>query len=227
MVIADLKNLKRLPYGIQWAVSIGLGIVVWFCAVSFVRFLPAPLQLLSMLIPIACFSYGLYVLPKWQEEGKQQDLIKSLMERERAHRLMRQHHLNLASGDVEFDGAMRALREMYPEEIEVTQQEEHGSTPHAQLAPPQQATYLLKVQQEVMQACGDIGWAAIEYVSGRGAQNCDKDGWISVDKLRDNWAKVYGLKVDDLRSLLSALTNIQVGEWRDSSLKEWRLLLTL
>ncbi|MCY7276158.1 MAG: hypothetical protein LH702_21085 [Phormidesmis sp. CAN_BIN44] len=220
-------NLKRLPYGTQWMASIGIGILTWFVAISFVRALPPPLQLLSMLVPIASFGYGLYVLPKWQEEGKQQDLIKSLVERERAHRLMRQHHLNLASGDVEFDGAMRALKEMYPEEIEVTQEAERGTTPHAQLAPPDQSTYLLKVQQEVMQACGDIGWSAIEYVSGRGAQNCDKDGWISVEKLRDNWAKVYGLKADDLRSLLSSLTNIQVGEWKDSNLKEWRLLLTL
>ncbi|PSB14401.1 hypothetical protein C7B65_26500 [Phormidesmis priestleyi ULC007] len=133
---------------------------------------------------------------------------------------MRQHHLNLATDDIEFDGTLRELQSMYEPEAE-------GTTPHAQLALPGKAAYLLKVQQEAMQACGDIGWALIEYVSGQGAQHCEKDGWISSEKLRANWGKKFGLNTEHMKSLLSALVNIQVGEWRDSSLKEWRLILTL
>lgn len=214
-------NLKRLPYGVQWMASIGIGILTWFGAISFVRALPPPLQLLSMLVPIASFSYGLYVLPKWQVEGKRADLIDSLKERELAHRMMRQHHLNLATDDIEFDGTMRELEAMYPVDPP------DSMTPHAQLALPEQATYLLKIQQEVMQSAGDIGWSLIEYLSGQGLQYCEKDGWISVEKLRANWGKKFGLNTENLKTLLSTLGGIQAGEWRDSSLKEWRLLLTL
>jgi hypothetical protein len=218
--------LKRLPYGIQWGIAIGVGIFTWFVAVSFVRLLPAPLQLVTMLVPIACFSYGLYVLPKWQDEGKRKDLINSLKEREYAHRMMQQHHLNLATDDLEFTGTMRELTAMYPVDLS-DDQPQQGTTPHAQLAPPEQANYLLKVQQEVMQSCGDIGWALVEYMSGQGAQYSDKEGWISTEKLRSNWGKKFGLNTEQLRTLLSALVSIQVGEWKNSSMLEWRLLLTL
>ncbi len=218
--------LKRLPYGIQWGMSIGVGIVTWFVAVSFVRLLPAPLQLLSMLIPIACFSYGLYVLPRWKDEGKRRDLIESLKEREYAHRIMQQHHLNIATDDIEFNSTMRELEAMYPVD-NPADRTPSGTTPHSQLALPEQATYLLKVQQEVMQSCGDIGWALVEWASGSGSKYCGQDGWISVEGLRANWGKKYGLKTDDLKTLLSALVGIQIGEWRNSELKEWRLILTL
>lgn len=215
------SGLKHIDPGLQWAIAFTSGILTWFIAISFVRILPAALQLLSMLFPVACFAYALYVLPQWQETGKRKDLINSLKEREYAHRLMRQHHLNLATDDIEFDGTMRELQAMY----EPGQHD--GTTPHAQLALPDQATYLLKIQQEVMQASGDIGWSAIEYLSGNGSQYCDKDGWITVEKLRSNWGKKFGLNTETLKTLLSTLGGIQCGEWRDSQLKEWRLLLTL
>ncbi len=216
-------GLKEVDPGLQWAIAFSLGILTWFVAISFVRVLPAALQLLSMLFPIACFAYALHVLPKWQETGKRKDLINSLKEREFAHRMMRQHHLNLTTDDLGFDGTLRELEAMYA--VEEPQQ---NVTPHAQLSLPEQATYLLKVQQEVMQACCDIGWALVEYMSGQGSQYSDKkDGWISTEKLRANWGKKFGLNTEQLRTLLSALVTIQVGEWKNSSMVEWRLILTL
>lgn len=212
---------KHIDPGLQWAVAFTSSILTWFTAISFVRVLPAALQLLSMLFPVACFAYALYVLPQWQEVGKRKDLINSLKEREYAHRMMRQHHLNLATDDIEFDGTMRELQAMYEPEAKGI------STPHAQLALPEQATQLLKLQQEVMQACGDMGWALIEYVSGKGAPHREKDGWISVEKIRSNWGKNFGLNTEQIKELLMVLVNIQAGEWRDSSLREWRLLITL
>lgn len=215
-------GLKEIDPGLQWAIAFSSGILTWFVAISFVRVLPAALQLLSMLFPIACFAYALYVLPQWQVTGKRKDLINSLTEREFAHHTMRQHHLNLATDDLGFDGTLRELEAMY--DIEEPQQ---SVTPHAQMALPEQSTYLLKVQQEVMQACGDIGWALVEYMSSQGSQYSDKDGWISTEKLRANWGKKFGLNTEQLRTLLSALVNIQTGEWKNSSMLEWRLILTL
>lgn len=217
-----VNRLMRLEgYGQQWGVAVGIGFLTWFLGISFAKILPAPLQLLTMLIPIACFSYALWILPKWQKEGSRQDLIDSLVEREGAHKLMRQHHLNLGFIDREFEQTAQAMDEAYgidPEPI--------TATPHAELSLPDKASHLLRVQQEVMQACGDIGWLFVEYVSSKGAQYCDSDGWINVDKLRSNWARNYGLNADNLKQLMIALNNIQIGEWRDSSMREWRLLLS-
>lgn len=219
-----VNRLRQSSYSHRWAVSFGVGFFTWFMVVCFAKILPPSLQLLTMLIPVGCFSYALYVIPQWQKEGRSKELIESLVEREGAHKLMRQHHMNLLFIDREFEQTIAAMDEVYG--INSESSEPIHSVPQAELPIPEQTNYLLKVQQEVMQACGDIGWSLVEYTSGRGTNYCDKDGWITVEKLRSNWAKNFGLNTDNLRQLLIALNNIQIGEWKDSSLSEWRLLLT-
>lgn len=221
-----LSWMPQIDYGRQWAVSFGAGCFTWFLIICFAKILPAPLQLITFLIPICCFLTALSVLSRWQRQGRRDELIDSLQERERSHALMNRHHFNLASMDMEHHQAMQALRGMFPDEEE-EDPSMRGVTPHAQLSPPDQAVYLLRVKQDVMQACGDIGWLCVEYMSGQGSQYFDKEGWITVEKLRSNWGKKYSLNTEQLRQLLTALTHIQTGEWRDSSLKEWRLLLTV
>ncbi len=214
--------MPQANYGQQWAVTFGTGCFTWFILICFARILPPSIQLLTFTLPILCFVHALHILPKWQKEGRRQELTESLIEREISHGMMNQHHRNLATMDLDHTQQMQEIGNLYPE-----QSDEWGATPHAELAPPEQASYLLKLKQEVMQACGDIGWLCLEYLSGQGSQYCEKEGWISVEKLRGNWGKKYGLNTEQLRHLLAALTGIQAGEWRDSNLKEWRLLLTL
>lgn len=210
-------------YGQQWAIVVGTGYLTWFILICFARILPAPVQLLTFLLPILCFIHALHILPKWQKEGRRKDLTESLIEREISHSMMNRHHRNLAAMDLDHQQQMMELTHLYPEQDD----EEYGSTPHAELAPPEQATYLLKVKQDVIQACGDIGWLCLEYLSSKDTQMSDKDGYIPVEKIRSNWGRNYGLNTDNLRELLVALTSIQMGEWRDSTMREWRLLLTL
>lgn len=214
-----LKRLETDPAQ-QWAVVFGLGFFTWFAIICFARILPAPLQLLTMLIPIALFTYALWILPRWQKQGRRRDLAESLSEREFNHAAMLRHQINLKSIDAEFLATARELDELYDDASP-------GATPHAQLEAPEQNGYLLKVQQEVMQSCGDLGWHFIEYVSGKGKGSADKEGWISIEKLRSNWGRNLNLNTEQMRHLMSALVQIQVGEWRDSTLTEWRLLLTL
>ncbi|MBE9011029.1 hypothetical protein IQ250_12510 [Pseudanabaenaceae cyanobacterium LEGE 13415] len=218
-----LSWMPESNYGQQWALTFGSGCFTWFILICFAQILPPAIQLLTFLIPILCFIHALHILPKWQKEGRRKDLTESLIEREVSHSMMNQHHRNLAAMDLDHNQQMSELTHLYPEQ----NSDEWGSTPHAELAPPEQATYLLKVKQDVMQACGDIGWLCLEYLSSKATQISDKDGWISVEKIRSNWGKNYGLNTDNLRELLVALTGIQMGEWRDSSLREWRLLLTV
>lgn len=214
--------MPQADYGQQWTVTFGAGCFTWFILICFAKLLPPSIQLLTFLIPILCFIHALHILPKWQKEGRRQELTESLIEREISHGMMNQHHRNLATMDLDHNQQMQELGNLYPE-----QSSEWGVTPHSELAPPEQATYLLKLKQDVMQACGDIGWLCVEYLSGQGAQYGDPEGWITVEKLRSNWGKKYGLNTEQVRQLLTALTGIQAGEWRNSDQKEWRLLLTL
>lgn len=214
--------MPQADYGQQWAVTFAAGCFTWFILICFAKLLPPSIQLLTFLVPILCFIHALHILPKWQKEGRRQELTESLIEREISHSMMNQHHRNLATMDLDHNQQMQELGNLYPE-----QSGEWGVTPHSELAPPEQATYLLKLKQDVMQACGDIGWLCVEYLSGQGAQYSDPEGWITVEKLRSNWAKKYGLNTEQVRQLLTALTGIQAGEWRNFDQKEWRLLLTL
>lgn len=221
-VIHWFKRVET-DYGQQWALTFGAGCFTWFALICFARLLPPSIQFLTFLLPILCFTHALHILPKWQKQGRRKDLTESLIEREVAHSMMNQHHRNLAAMDLDHTQQMQELGALFGVESEP----EPGATPHAELAPPEQSTYLLKVKQDVMQACGDIGWLALEYLSSKGTQISDKEGWISVEKIRSNWGRNYGLNTDNLRELLVALTGVQIGEWRDSSMREWRLLLTL
>ncbi|MBW4540780.1 MAG: hypothetical protein KME43_16760 [Myxacorys chilensis ATA2-1-KO14] len=221
-----MKWLPQTGYGRQWAVSFGLGGFTWFAAICFAKLLPPPLQLLTMLIPLLCLGYAYSILPKWQKEGRRTDLVESLSEREWSRQVMNRHQFNVAAIDVDHMAEMQVLSELYAPAGPADEAVERHSTPHVELPIADKANYLLKVQQEVMQACGDVGWALVEYTSGKGAQYCDSEGWITVEKLRSNWGKHFGLNTEHLKQLLIALSNIQLGEWRDSTLKEWRLLLT-
>jgi hypothetical protein len=222
-----LKWLPQENYGKQWAVSFGLGCFTWFCAVCFVGSLPPGLQLLTMFIPLVCFIVAVTLLPKWQKEGRRADLVDSLKEREWNSQVMGRHQVNMAAIGVDYDQELKALAELYAPPAPTEPASGRYAVPHAGLPIADQANSLLKIQQEVMQCCGDVGWALVEYITGKGAQYCEGEGWISVEKLRSNWGKHFGLNTEHAKQLLIALSNIQLGEWRDSSLKEWRLLLTV
>lgn len=223
-----LNLLPQSKYGQQWGVTAGIGSLSWFLGVSFARVLPAPLQLLTMLVPVGCFTFALSVLPKWQKEGRNNDLVESLKERERSHMLMNRHLFNLAAMDVDHNQAMSALNSLYGDSaISVQDEPQISSTPQHGLPLADKENYLLQVQQEVMQVAGPLGWSLIEYVTGKGSKFADSDGWISIEKLRSNWGRNLGLNTEQLRQLVNVLNSIQIAEWRDASLRDCRLLLTV
>lgn len=225
-MVGFLRRLPQSNYSRQWSVAFGIGAFTWFAIVCFARLLPAPLQLLTMLVPIACFSFALYILPKWQEEGRRSDLIASLAEREWSHNLMNQHHFNIAGMDLENHAATQELVNLFAIDEAPIQSApvelQESTTPIAQ-----QAAKLLQLKQDVFQSAGEVGWALVEYLAGRGSQHCDNDGFITVEKLRSNWGRNFGLKTEPLRQLLIALSNAGAGEWKDANLKDWRLTINL
>ena len=226
-MVSFLRSIPQAPYGQQWAFLFGLATFTWFAVICFARLLPAPLQLLSALIPILLYTHALHILPKWQKQGRRSDLAESLIEREIDHKMLRQHHLNVSTIDLDFNQTMQALHEMYPDATIVEEENQAiGATPHAQLSLPDQAAQAINLQQQVQQIAGETGWKLVTYLTGKGAQYCDRDGWFSIERLRVNWGRNNNLNKQQLTELLSLLTQHQVGEWRDSSLSEWRLLLT-
>lgn len=223
-----LSLLPQSKYGQQWGVCAGIGSLSWFLGVSFARVLPAPLQLLTMLVPVGCFTFALTVLPKWQKEGRHNDLVESLKERERSHLLMNRHFFNLAAMDVDHNQVMSALSSMYGNDaISVKDEPQIASTPQHGLPLADKENYLLQVQQEVMQVAGPLGWSLIEYVTSKGSKFADSDGWIPLEKLRSNWGRNLGLNTEQLRQLVNVLNSIQIAEWKDANLKDCRLLLTV
>ncbi|MBW4421557.1 MAG: hypothetical protein KME13_20420 [Myxacorys californica WJT36-NPBG1] len=222
-----MKWLPQENYGKQWAVAFGLGCFTWISSVCFVAYLAPPLRLLTMFIPLVFFLVAVTLLPKWQKEGRRNDLVDSLKEREWNSQVMGRHQVNMVAISVDYDQELKALADLYATPTPDEPASGRYSTPHAGLPIADQANSLLRIQQEVMQCCGDVGWALCEYLTGKGGQYCDSDGWISVEKLRSNWGKNFGLKTENIKQLLIAISNIGLGEWKDSSLKEWRLLLTV
>jgi hypothetical protein len=210
-----LESLQ--DYGKQWRFSFGLATFTWFAGICFVRLLPPPLQLITMLIPVVGYLYALYVIPKWQKEGKQTDLIESLTEREGAHALMNQHHFNLAAMDLDQSQRMNALQELYPQPKE----------DEADQAAALSANSDITIQQQIQQVSGEVGWKLFVYLTGSGEKHCDENGWIALEKLRANWAKNHRLNTEELTRLLSIFTQYQLGEWKDGTCTEWRLILTV
>lgn len=210
-----LESLQ--DYGKQWRFSFGLATFTWFAGICFVRLLPPPLQLITMLIPVVAYGYALYVIPKWQKEGKQSDLIESLTEREGAHALMNQHHFNLAAMDFEQSQRMTALQELYPPIATDDPTQNTGLATNSDIT----------TQQQIQQISGEVGWKLFVYLTGSGTKYCDENGWIPLDKLRTNWARNHRLNTEELTRLLSVFTQNQLGEWKDGNCTEWRLLLTV
>jgi hypothetical protein len=79
---------------------------------------------------------------------------------------------------------------------------------------------------KVLENCGEIGVELIDYLwDGKAEDFTDEDGFINVSKLRRNWGEHRGFKSQDFQELLSKLVQVEVGEFRDKTFKEWRLLL--
>lgn len=212
----------RVSAGTLWMTSFGGGVVTWFAVICFARVLPPPLQFLSMLCPIASFGYSLWVIPKWQQEGKYRDLAEAVGDR----RLQRQFQLDLQGVDSEFDAIEREMEAMYT----TTPSDTPSNTPTLQLMPyvrlslPAKVNQSSTLQEHSKEVAGENGAKLVAYLTGKGGQYCDADGWISVEKLRVNWSRNNKLAKKDLLELLSTLTYHQIGEWRSSECVEWRLL---
>lgn len=210
----------RVSAGTLWMTSFGGGVVTWFAVICFARVLPPPLQFLSMLCPIASFGYSLWVIPKWQQEGKYRDLAEAVGDR----RLQRQFQLDLQGVDSEFDAIEREMEAMYEPAVPPT-------TPPAQLQPyarlslPAKATQAMTLPEKGRAIAGDDGFKLVGYLTGKGAQYCDADGWIEFNRLRTGWGRNNGMNKEKLMDLLTTLTYHQVGAWKSSACSEWRLMV--
>lgn len=79
---------------------------------------------------------------------------------------------------------------------------------------------------KVLENCGEIGVELIDMLwDGKASEYTDEDGWISVSKLRRNWGERRGFKAQEFLDLLTKLHQLEIGEFKDETLKEWRLLL--
>lgn len=81
---------------------------------------------------------------------------------------------------------------------------------------------------QVLQHCGDAAIELIDYLwDGKAESISDEEGWIDIRQLRQNWGRHHGYNAETFAALLQKLTQLEVGEFQDSSLKKWRLLLVV
>lgn len=79
---------------------------------------------------------------------------------------------------------------------------------------------------KVIAVCGDKAIELIDMLwDNKAADYTDEDGWINVSKLRRNWGERRGFKSQEFLEMLTKLHQLEIGEFKDESLKEWRLLL--
>jgi hypothetical protein len=211
-----MVDRTAIDYGKQWGLFFGSGIVAWFIAISFTKFLPPSLQILFMATPVAFFCYSLFILPQWQQQGKARELEERLAEVERANALMRQHQISLAAQDMDFAYTMESLQELHPQ-----------PTDNSNLEPPPQNTLPphMTLQQNVMQAAGEVGWEFLKYVTDKFESLVDSDGFIKVARVRSSWARNRNLNTESLRKLIQAFVNIGLTEWKDGNQQEFKPLM--
>lgn len=213
-----MVDRTNVDLGMQWGMFFGSGVVAWFIAISFTKFLPPALQILFMAAPVAFFCYALFLLPQWQQQGKARELEERLAEVERANALMRQHQIHLAAQDMDFAMTMEELQELHPQSAESPPQ---PLDPHPQNSLPPQMT----LQQNVLQAAGEVGWDFLQYLTGKLDSLVDSDGFIKVARVRSSWARNRNLNTESLRKLIQAFVNLGLTEWKDGNCQEFKPLM--
>lgn len=198
-------DYSRLTYGQLWAIAFTGSCLLWFFGVSFVRILPAPLQLLFMLLPVIGFAYSVWLIPHWQRQGTKTAFVESLAERRMVQALTTQYQFDLASINLEHESRMRELASLY--------QPEPSQATEAQVPIP--------LEDKARAIAGDYGQKLTLYLLTKAP--VDEDGWMSVEKLRANWAKNNGLTKAQLLELLGILTQNDLGEFKDMNCTEWRI----
>ena len=192
---------SRLTYAQLWAITFIGSCCLWFFAVSFVRVLPAPLQILFMLLPIAGFSYATWLTPHWQRQGTKTAFAESLAERRMVQALANQYEFDITAINAEHQSQLQELLNLY------------------QPPPPVQAA--VPIEDKARAIAGDYGYKLTLYMLTKAPT--DDEGWMPVEKLRANWAKNNGLTKDQLVELLALLTQNQMGEFKDPDCSEWRI----
>lgn len=211
-----MVDRTAIDYGKQWGMFFGSGIVAWFIAISFAKFLPPSLQILFLSLPVAFFCYSLFILPQWQQQGRQRDVEARLTEVERSTQLMHQHHVTMASQELDFAYTMDSLQDLYPERVG------YNPSPVESESPPMSPHTL---QQNVIQAAGEVGWEFVQYLTSKFDSLVDADGFIKLARVRSSWARNRNLDTDSLRRLIQAFVNLGLTEWKDGKQQEFKPLL--
>lgn len=169
------------------------------------------LQLLSFALSFSCFLTVVMAGDELAFESK----------------LKRQHRMKRSM--------VTAAKFGFAEEAEIRElQKEYAALPAATVEEPvaavsgnqQSLEQVGEKLAKVLEVCGEVSIELIDYLwDNKAAEYTDSDGWINVSKLRRNWGEHRGFKSQDFQDLLSKLSQLEVGEFRDKNCKEWRLLL--
>lgn len=210
----------------KWIASTVLGASTYLIILSSGRTIPTPLRLLCWSIPLGLIGYSFTQLAPMEEQISEEDGMRALLKQQEEHAIVRQHQLNMVSREVDFLGTLKALHDEYG--IQPSPPSPQDGNWGFNLGNPfglLEAS--IPLDRQIIESLGEPALALWHYCSQRNHNLCDKDGWVSIEKIRANWGKDRNLNTEAVRQLLSGLNNFGVGNWKDSRLQEWKLLLTL
>jgi hypothetical protein len=200
--------------GKMWVIAHGGGLLAWLIGVSFAKFMPPPLQFVVLAAPIGCQLTALSCLPGWRREGRKNDFMEALAEKEWLHTIQQQFGLSMAARDIDAQMQMEALMDLSGVESV------NPSVTSSMLTDSQP----ISLEQEIRQATGAIGVELWQYLTtGKGGQLTGADGWVRLDRLRGSWGRNRNLNTETLRTLINQLGRILLIKWKDGKMMEFRL----
>jgi hypothetical protein len=221
-----MDRYRSLTSQQRWIASTVLGAASYLVILSSGRSIPTPIRLLCWFIPIGLIGYSISQISSMEEEISEGQGMRALLKQQEEHAIVRQHQLNMVSREVDFLGTLKAMHD------------EYGIQPNA--PSPQDGNWgfnlgqpfglleaSIPLDRKVVESLGEPALALWHYVSTKGHNVCDKEGWIKISTIRANWGKDRNLNTEGVREILSGLNSFGIGEWKDARLQDWKISLTL
>lgn len=216
-------NRNRLSSTQTWIAAMSFAVSTYLLLLAGGRSIPAPLRIVLWGVPIGMSWIALSYLPEMEQDQDELMGMNALIRQQREHGVIRQHQLDLATREMEYLSTLAELKNGYGLNVEAPSPGADGQWGFSLGSPFALLEAGVPLDRQVIEQLGEPALTLWHYASQRAHNWCDKDGWMPIDKLRDNWGKRRGIDTEGIRQILSGLNSLGIGSWKDARLRDWRL----
>jgi hypothetical protein len=206
-----------------WQAAIVIGGASYLLLLAGGKSIPSPVRLLLWGLPIGMSLVAIANVADMERDSDEQVGMEALIRQQREHSIIREHQLTMANREIDYLGTLAELRNMVGLHVDAPSPGSDGQYGFDLGSPFALLEASMPLDQQIIESLGEPALALWHYLSQRAHQWCDKDGWIPIDRVRDNWGKRRNLDTEAVRSILSGLNTMGIGSWRDARLREWKL----